>query len=268
MTTKVETRKIKVLNGKLEMFVQVAGRGEPLVFLHAAAGLMWDEFLDELATRYTVYAPVFPGCYPDVPEAIDNIDDIWDAVLAYDDLLDGLGLESAFLMGHSFGGMLAAELAAQRRNRVRKLVLISPIGLWKESHPYTVMTWCGVSPQELPAVLFHRLDPAPVQRMLTPPADQAQADEATLNFVWALGCTGKIVWPIPDKGLKKRIHRISAPTLIAWGEHDRLISSAYAGDFGKAIGGSEVFMIPDCGHEPPLEQLEMLSAKVHSFLAA
>ena len=65
-------------------------------------------------------------------------------------------------------------------------------------------------------VLFYdKTHPAVVERM-TPPASRRAADQWTIDFIWTLGCTGKVIWPIPDKGLAKRIHRISAPTLVAW----------------------------------------------------
>ena len=67
-------------------------------------------------------------------------------MLAYDDLLDGLGLTKTLLIGHSFGGLLACELAAQRCQAIEKLVLIAPIGLWLEDFPYTVADWCAVGP--------------------------------------------------------------------------------------------------------------------------
>ena len=128
----VRTQTVPVLGGLLNITVHIAGSGEPLMFLHAAGGLQWDDFLDRLADHYTVYAPAFPGTTPDDPEAIQFIDNTWDAVLAYDDLFDALGLDNVRLMGHSFGGMLAAELAAHRRRSIDQLVLIAPIGLWRE----------------------------------------------------------------------------------------------------------------------------------------
>ena len=75
----------------------------------------------------------------------------------------------------------------------------------------------------------------------------------------------KVIWPIPDKGQNKRIHRIIAPSLIVWGENGRLIPPVYAQMFSKAINNAEVFMSPKCGHEPPLEQCEALTARVLAF---
>ena len=85
---------------------------------------------------------------------------------------------------------------------------------------------------------------------------------------WAIGCTAKFVWPIPDKGLAKRLHRIEAPTLVVWGKNDKLISSAYAAEFGKHIAGSRVEVLDDCGHIPQLEQPEKTLALVTDFLGA
>jgi pimeloyl-ACP methyl ester carboxylesterase len=84
--------------------------------------------------------------------------------------------------------------------------------------------------------------------------------------VWALGTTGKFVWPIPDKGLKKRLHRITASTLIVWGEDDKLISPVYAQDFATAIADSRVKFVEGAGHVPQWEQLDTVRPLVLDFL--
>lgn len=265
---KPRKKTVPVLGGALEMTVNIAGQGKPLLYLHSAGGYYWDDFLDGLADHYKVYVPHFPGTAPGRPDDIDRIDTLWDAVIAYEDLLDALGLKKFRLIGHSFGGMLAAELAAQRPKAVENLVLISPVGLWRADAPYTVADWCALDFEEIMQVLFYdRNHPRVLRRMTPPPGKDAEA-LWTVDFVWTLGCTGKVIWPIPDKGLAKRIHRISAPTLVVWGENDRLIPPAYAQAFHTAIDGSEVLMLPKCGHEPPLEQCEALTARVRSFFGA
>ena len=65
--------------------------------------------------------------------------------------------------------------------------------------------------------LFADPDGAAAERFFEPPADPAAGVEAQAGFIWSQACTGKFVQPIPDKRLKKRIHRIAAPTLIIWG---------------------------------------------------
>ena len=89
---------------------------------------------------------------------------------------------------------------------------------------------------------------------------------AIAGLAWAIGCTAKFVWPIPEKGLSKRLHRIDAPMLIVWGKQDRLVSSAYATEFGRRIAGSRVEIIDECGHIPQLEQPEQTYALVGEFL--
>ena len=66
--------------------------------------------------------------------------------------------------------------------------------------------------------------------------------------------------------MRKRIHRVTAPSLVVWGENDGLIPPVYAEEFGNAIADAEIFMIPECGHVPPLEQFEALSERVEAFL--
>jgi pimeloyl-ACP methyl ester carboxylesterase len=64
-------------------------------------------------------------------------------------------------------------------------------------------------------------------------------------FTWSLACTGKFVWPIPDKGLKKRLHRIAAPTLVVWGEHDSLVPTVYAQEFASRIPDARVELVSE-----------------------
>jgi pimeloyl-ACP methyl ester carboxylesterase len=85
-------------------------------------------------------------------------------------------------------------------------------------------------------------------------------------MTWAIGCTSKFVWPVPDKGLAKRIHRIEAPTLVIWGKQDNLVSSAYAVEFGRLIPRARVEVLDRCGHIPQLEQPEQTMALVSDFL--
>ena len=134
MTTATETR-VSTFGEQVETRVQVAGDGPPLVFLHGAMGLTWDPFLASLTDRYTVYAPEHPGTSLGDPDAIKAVDDLWDLVLHYYDLFDRLELAAPVIVGHSFGGMVAAEVAATNPARASKLVLISPVGLWRDDLP-------------------------------------------------------------------------------------------------------------------------------------
>ncbi len=188
-------------------------------------------------------------------------------MLIYDELLDELGLGDVPLMGSSFGGMVACELAALRRARVPKLVLLDPIGLWRDDAP--IADYMMMSPPGPDGDAVRRTWTAPqVQEFLVMPEDPDALAVAIADSVWALGTTGKFVWPIPDRGLKKRIHRVAAETLIIWGEHDRLVSPVYAEEFAAHIPGSRVEIIEGAGHVPQWEQLDAVKPLVRDFLAA
>ena len=258
----VET--IQLRQCDFEAKVKVGGSGSPVVYLHTAGGPRWDAFTEALAEQHTVYAPDHPGTGDTDRQSIHSVDNLWDLVLIYDELLDALELPSVPIIGSSFGGMMACEVAAHRPDRVSKMVLIDAIGLWRDDTPVT--PYMMLSQEELVATLFSNLEAEPVQDFLRMPPDPKEAGIAMAEGAWALGTTGKFVWPVPDKGLKKRIHRISAPTLIIWGEEDALVSSVYAQEFANRIADSRVEIIEGAGHVPQWEQLEKTSSLVLEFL--
>jgi pimeloyl-ACP methyl ester carboxylesterase len=98
------------------------------------------------------------------------------------------------------------------------------------------------------------------------PADRTVRVEAQADFVWSQACTGKFVWPIPDRGLKERIHRIPAPTLIVWGTADTVIAPAYAHEFTRRIAGARLALIANAGHLPHLERPDEVVPLVREFL--
>jgi len=251
--------------GQVETRVKVAGSGPPVVFLHGAYGLQWDPFLDSLAQTHTVYAPEHPGTTPGAPDSLKPIDTLWDLVLYYYELFDSLGLESPAVVGHSFGGMVAAEVAATNPSRVSKLVLIDPIGLWRDDIP--VRNWMATPFGELPKYLFADQE-SPMAKMLAAAAlDNSDAMvDMQIQIMWSLACTGKFVWPIPDKGLKKRLHRIAAPTMIIWGKQDGIASAEYAGEFASRIAEARVEIIEKAGHLPHVEQTTVVVELVTAFL--
>jgi pimeloyl-ACP methyl ester carboxylesterase len=246
--------------------VHVRGAGPALVFFHGPWGLTWGPFLDALARSFTVYAPEHPGTTPDEPEPIQHVDGLWDLVLCYDELLEHLKLRDVILAGHSFGAMMACEVAALQPARVKRLVLIDPIGLWRDDAP--VVNWMLLSPAEMPAYVFHQPDGAAAQALFSVPEDPEQGALARTRLTWAMGATGKFIWPIPDKGLKKRIHRVTAPTLLVWGEADRLVPRAYAKEFAGRLADTRLEVVAGAGHAPHLEQPEATARVVQAFLKA
>lgn len=263
----IRERAIEVWGGKLKLRFKTAGSGPPLLYFHPAPGLHFDPFLDTLSESYTVYAPEHPGTSEGDADAIYQVDDLWDLVLIYEEAIRKLTLPSTpVAIGQSFGGMMAAEIAAHFPSLFAKLILLDPIGLWRADLPIT--NWMTTPAADLPALLFKDPQCAAATAMSTPPTDPAVATTATANMIWALGCTGKFVWPIPERGLARRLHRITAPTLIIWGADDALVPAGYAAEFGKAVKGSRVEVIPNCGHIPQLEQGPTTLKLVLDFLQA
>jgi pimeloyl-ACP methyl ester carboxylesterase len=259
-------RTIAVWDGKVRMRVQSKGSGPALIFLHGPWGLTWDPFLDELATSFTVHAPAHPGTTPDAPDDIYQLDGLWDLVLCYDELFTALGIDDAALVGHSFGGMLACELAAAYPARARRLALIAPIGFWRDAD--RVVNWMMLDPARLPGYVFRDPSSEPARRLFGGGDDPDAATAARVRLAWAMGATGKFIWPIPDKGLKKRIHRVAAPTLLVWGKEDRLVPLVYADEFTRRIAGASVQTVDGAGHMPHLERPDVVARMVREFVTA
>jgi pimeloyl-ACP methyl ester carboxylesterase len=259
-----ETR-LTLWQGQIETEVEIRGNGPPLVYLHGPWGVSVDgPFLDRLSQSHTVYAPKHPGTSTGQSEAIHTIDNWWDLVLYYGEVLERLELTAPPLVGHSFGGMVAAELAAALP--VQKLVLIDPVGLWREDLP--VKNWMVMPEDERRSALFADPNGDAAQCFFGFPSEPKARVAAQVDFVWAQACTGKFVWPIPDKGLKKHTHRIAAPTLILWGKSDGIIAPAYAEEFARRIKNSKIELIDGAGHLPHLEAPDIVANLVRGFLTA
>jgi pimeloyl-ACP methyl ester carboxylesterase len=252
----VEERTVDV--GPIQARVLIAGIGDPVLVLHGAGGLVWDPLLEALAAGHTVHAVEHPGA--GASDALSHLPGIWELVLFYDELLDALGLDTVQVIGHSFGGMVAAELAANNPRRVSKLVLIAPIGFWRDDAP--IPDIAGVPASSLPGLVL--ADPeGPLAATLAPPADDPQAlFEAAMRMASIL----HFIWPIPEKGLHRRIHRISAPTLLVWGAQDKLVSPVYAEEFTSRLRDSRLVLVDGAGHLPPLEQPAVVRDHVLGFL--
>jgi len=258
-----QSRTVPVWQDRVRMRVLSKGSGPALVFFHGPWGLHWDPFLDALAQHFTVHAPEHPGTSPGAPDDIYHLDGLWDLILCYDELLDAMGVESAALVGHSFGAMMACEVAAAYPCRARNLALIDPIGLWREDAP--VRNWMMLNPQEIAAAIFRDPASAGAGHLFPRYEDEEARITAQVGLTWAMGATGKFIWPIPDKGLKKRIHRVKAPTLLIWGADDRLVPPVYAEEFRRQIAGARIETVNGAGHAPHLEQPGTVAGLVRDF---
>ena len=240
------------------------GTGEPVLFLHAAGGAgSWLPFHEMLAARgFEVIAPDHPGFgksdeFPEV-EAIDDL------VFHYLDVLDALGLDRPHVVGASFGGWIAAELALYLPQRVASLTLLSAAGLRLPEHPVTDLFL--LPPARLPATLFHNPPPpAPVPPPGTPPdldAVIAAYREATAlaRFSW--------VPFFSDPKLDRRLRRITAPTLVVAPSDDRVIPIEHAQRYAERIPNATYTEVPDCGHAMYFERPAEFTARVAAFLNA
>ncbi len=260
-----DVRRLRLWQNRVETDVEISGSGPPLVYLHGPWGLAPDRaFIARLADAYTIYAPRHPGTTPGDPDAVHHLDGWLDLTVYYGELLDRLELEAPAFVGHSFGALVAAEFAAAAPRSVGRLVLIDPVGLWRDDLP--VKNWMVLSDSERRPSLFADPQGEAARQFFAVPTDSAARVEVLAPFIWAQACTGKFVWPLPDRGLKNRTHRIVAPTLIVWGNADRIIAPAYAQEFATRIKGAKVELIEDAGHLPHLEQADAATKAVRGFL--
>jgi pimeloyl-ACP methyl ester carboxylesterase len=243
--------------GMFDVPIRWAGRGRPLLFLHDVWGLVggWNPrgALARLAEEHLVMAPSHPGY--DGATGLEHLDDLLDLSLYYLDLLDELLIDSPYLVGHGFGGMIAAEMAALAPQRIAKLILVAPYGLWIEAAP--VADVFALRPEELAQAAWFNPAAAP------PPPDDP---ELRLQQAQNLSAAAKFLWPIPEKGLRKRLHRLVAPTLLVWGERDQVVPPVYGEAFNKRIPNSRLVTIPNAAHFPHLEQPNAFARVALEFL--
>ena len=258
----IEDTLVAIRAGAITFRVLGAGRGAPLVYFHSIherGG--WSPFLERLARRYTVYAPLHPGVGGST--GVETLDDVLDLTLAYDELLTALGVARAHLCGHFFGGMVAAELAALFPERAARLALVSPLGLWRDDAPSQDILI--LPPDELGPVLFMDMASDAARAWSALPDDDDANVAAQVESIARRAAIAKFVWPIPDKGLRKRLHRITAPTLILWGENDRANPVVYAEEWQRRIKGAAVKLVTS-GHMLIHETPDAAARAVEEFL--
>jgi pimeloyl-ACP methyl ester carboxylesterase len=269
------------------------GSGEPVLFLHAAGGAgEWHEFHALLSEHFDVIAPDHPGFgkSDDFPH-LTAIDDL---VYHYLDLLDNLGLDRPHVVGASFGGWIAAELAVHSPHRIGTLALLSAAGLRVPGHP--VPDIFLMSPPKLMQTLFHTPPsppPTPPSPPPTPPTGlgteagpgveegsgveggpgvEGEAPGMDVDAILAAyrdaTALARFSWVpyLHDPKLERRLRRITAPTLVAVPGDDRLIPAAHAGVYAERIPRARLATIPDCGHAMYFEKPAAFADLVTDFL--
>lgn len=246
------------------------GTGDPVVYLHSAmgegAGAL---FLEDLAEERAVVAPVFPGF--GASEGIESIEDMEDAVFHLLDVFDRLGLSSPAVVGLSLGGWMAAELAVRYPDRVSRLVLVNPAGLYLPGAE--IKELFGRPLRELAEDMF--ADQSHPMAQMMSQLDIMAASEVEIPFevlrplLQSMAATAKLAWDpyLHDPKLARRLHRVTSPTLIVRGVQDSLVPRAHAEAYTSGIPGARLVEIDDAAHLLPLEKPDELVGVVRAHLA-
>ncbi|GAA4497979.1 alpha/beta hydrolase [Actinoallomurus oryzae] len=246
--TRTETRTLQVGSvGPVEVTVQDRDRTRPFLLLHGGGGARtMAGFADLLAerTHSRVLLPTHPG-FGGTPKA-EGLTGVTELARAYVALLEQLDLTDVTVIGNSFGGWLAAEIALQESPRVSGAVIVNGIGIEVEGHPMTDVS--GLSPAELLSYSFHdaRKAPAPPSGTGTGPSPDVRA---------LVGYTGPTM---SDPTLAERLGGLDLPVHVLWGESDRIVDPEYGKVYAAAIPSSTFTLLPRTGHMPQVETPEEL----------
>jgi pimeloyl-ACP methyl ester carboxylesterase len=255
----VDSKFVTISGIRIELFEQ--GHGRPLLFLHPAIGSAGSAaVLERLAARARVLAPVHPGFgRSEAPKSFDSIDDL---AYFYLDFCDALALEKLAVVGVSFGGWLAAEMAIKSTARMSHLVLANPVGIKLGGREQRdIADIFAVTEEEFLALAY--CDPAVGKHdyKAMPEADVLAASrnrEATARYAWSPY--------MHDPKLKGRLHRIRMPTLVLWGMSDRVLAESYGRAYCAAIPGARFAAIERAGHFPHAEQPQLFADAVLAFI--
>ena len=252
--------------GGLEVEVLSAGRGERLLVLHDYEYLNeWQPFEEALAADFSVVVPSHPGFgRSQLPPDYDSIDDL---AHFYLDFLRHQGPEPVHLVGLGVGGWIAAEIAVRCTHHLKRLVLVDAVGI-KISDRTTrdITDTFVIGPQQFLQVAWH--NPAAGARAMKLPGVANLSEAQIVTFLRNRQTTALVSWKpfMHNPKLRSRLSRIDVPTLVLWGESDRIVTPAYGQAYAQAIPGALFQSIPAAGHYPYLEQPEAFVAAVAAFL--
>ena len=236
------------------------GSGPPLTFLPGIGGLpRWSAFLDALAQGRRVVAPSVPG-FPG-SAALPELDDQLDWLLATHDLLQACGGAGSDLVAVSVGAALAADVAAVWSGAVRRLVLVSPLGLFDAADPST-----DIFAQ--PAGGLGKLlcsDPARFDAHVALP-DGGDRVEWTVQQARAQEAAARLLWPVGDTRLARRLPRVTQPALLVFGQEDRVLPPSYRQRFQTALPHARLEVVAGAGHLVDLDAPRALAPLVEEFL--
>jgi pimeloyl-ACP methyl ester carboxylesterase len=250
--------------GDISVRVWSDGGGRGLLYLHG-----WEQhpgdtpFLQKLAASGRhVIAPEHPGYGEST--GMEDFVDIHDLALFLRGFIESLGPGPIDVIGHSLGGMFAAELAVIAPHLIRRLVLIDSFGLWQDDRP--LLDPFVVSEKELNEAKWHDPSSAPDPEPMLAPSEEPNATEKILGRAKNLGAATKFMWPIPDRGLRRRARYIQMPTLILHGESDGIVPVAYAEELASLIPVAHLEVISKAGHLPMFEQEAQVVERISRFV--
>jgi pimeloyl-ACP methyl ester carboxylesterase len=255
-----------------EIEVLRRGRGRPILLIHGVNPVSpRAPFLDGLAEHGEILAPSAPG-FGNSPRPPD-FDTMYDLVHLYREVLDGLPDQTA-LIGFSFGGWIAAEIAAAGSPKIECLVLVDPVGIkigGREERD--IVHFFNTSPEELNRRSWH--DPARRPAGCWGLGWQAVIDEAMtdddmvrLARNWDALCLYAWRPHMYNPQLRQWLYRISVPTLVLWGASDRIVTPAYGQTYAGLIPGARFEVVEGAGHHPELEQPRAFLEAVVDFFSA
>ena len=236
------------------------GAGEPVALLAGVGGLPRPtRFLERLARTRRVITPSLPG-FPG-SEAIGRLDDHLDWLLATRDLLDAAGAGGADLIGVSVGAALAADVAAVWPASVRRLALVSPLGLFDAAEPTADLF--AQRPGELAGLLCS--DPAVWDAHVAAPEAGDPVEWAVVQ-ARAQEAAARLLWPVGDTRLARRLHRVEQPALLVFGAADRVLPAGYRRLWRRALPHAALQVIDGAGHQADLDAPAALAAVIDRFL--
>jgi pimeloyl-ACP methyl ester carboxylesterase len=246
------------VNG-VQVVLRRTGKGPPVIFFHGADGYtQWLPFFDALAEQHEILVPEHPGFgASDDPPLIRSVSDM---AMFYLDFLETLDLKDVHFVGHSLGGWIAAEILIRDRARAKSLTVMSSAGLRVEGVTSgDIFIW---NREELLRNMFH--DQAYAEIILALNLTDEQIDVSLKNRFTATKLGWQPRWYNPD--LEKWLHRIKLPSLVLWGDDDKVMPPAYAKLWLAALPKARLAMIKDCGHIPQVEKQAEAIAVVRDFL--
>lgn len=247
----------------LDVAYRRSGAGEPVLFLHGA-GLTrrWLPFYEFASQHVDFIVPEHPGFGDtEMPEWLDGFDDV---VLHYADFLAALGLDRVHVVGHSFGGWIAAEFAVFYPERIKSLQLIAPAGLQgAEIHD----AYRQEGHEALERIFNGHADEFPEY------TEEGDPVEALVQNYKETTARARLAWqPRHDRKLPRRLGRVDVPTQVLLPQEDRVISTEVAAKYAEYIPGATVSVIESSGtptsHLPFVQAPEVLADTVTSFVAA